>query len=134
MVASNTPDPLRPLWVPEGVRVEDLPPTVQAAVAEIINPLYQELVLEAPSALLRLCGLQIAHMAWLIVVGQRDLAAARTAAEREERDVPAFYKALERHLRAVKMSDTLTKTVMQLRQHEETRVFRDELPLPDQAE
>ncbi len=62
-----------PRWVPPGIRFSSLLPEVQTAVVEIVNPIYEELVVRAPSALERSTGLTVVHLLWLEILDQLDL-------------------------------------------------------------
>jgi hypothetical protein len=50
-----------------------LPRPLQAALVELIGPLYEELVLAAPDALERSTGLTLTHLLWLEILEQYDL-------------------------------------------------------------
>jgi hypothetical protein len=58
----------RPFWIPEGVDFDSYPKGLQRALIAIVQPLYEEEVLAAKSALARASGLSLAHAAWLEVV------------------------------------------------------------------
>jgi hypothetical protein len=59
------PAPARPLWLPPGVTFESLPKSVQQAVLDILNPVYQELVLKASDPLERGQGLSYCNLLFL---------------------------------------------------------------------
>jgi hypothetical protein len=67
------------LWLPAGVTFESLPRAAQQAVLSILNPLYQQLVVEKNDALERGQGLSYCHLVFLEimatygVVGRPDL-------------------------------------------------------------
>jgi hypothetical protein len=60
--------PSRPFWIPEGVAFDSYPKGLQRALVAIVQPLYEEEVLAAKSALARASGLSLAHAVWLEVV------------------------------------------------------------------
>jgi hypothetical protein len=128
--ASQDGSQTRPVWMPDNVRPEDLSPELKAVLAEIIQPLYDEVVLRAPSALERATGLALVHMKWVELLEQRELAHRLTPMMFGEEATTAL-RAVERHLRVVSAQDKLTKTLMQVRQHEDKRAMRDELSEPD---
>ena len=74
---ADTPPALPPIpegrWTPPGIAFEMLPRPLQAALVELIGPLYEELVLAAPDALERSTGLTLTHLLWLEILEQYDL-------------------------------------------------------------
>ncbi|HEV3084536.1 MAG TPA: hypothetical protein VGY66_32535 [Gemmataceae bacterium] len=58
----------RPFWIPEGVAFDSYPKGLQRALVAIVQPLYEEEVLAAKSALARASGLSLAHAVWLEIV------------------------------------------------------------------
>ncbi len=77
------PDP-RPYWLPD-VPVEDLPQGLQAAVAGVVAPGYQDLVLRARDTMEQLAGISTIHLAHLEVLDQIALAGELPMASPEER-------------------------------------------------
>ena len=65
--------PSQPHWLPAGVEYEQLPKNLRRAIRDVIEPTYQELVLEAKSGLARSTGLTIVHLLWLEVLDQLEL-------------------------------------------------------------
>jgi hypothetical protein len=74
---ADTPPVLPPIpegrWTPPGIAFEMLPRPLQAALVELIGPLYEELVLAAPDGLQRSTGLTLTHLLWLEILEQYDL-------------------------------------------------------------
>ena len=60
-------------WTPPGIAFEMLPRPLQAALVELIGPLYEDLVLAAPDALERSTGLTLTHLLWLEILEQYEL-------------------------------------------------------------
>lgn len=89
----------RPFWVPEGVDFDRLPQQLRTAIFDIVDPIYQSLVLEAQDALQKSAGLTVVSLAWLEILDQIRLGeelrdpdtAIQCSAERE--------KLIARHLR-----------------------------------
>ena len=63
----------RPLWVPQGVDIEVVPEEVRQALAEVVQPVYERMVLQTDDPLERSLGVTIAHLLWLEVLQQFDL-------------------------------------------------------------
>lgn len=75
---SSTPprsSPVRPLWIPEGVNLDQLPATLQRGIVEIINLVYEERVMGANTALETAQGLSYVELAWWELLDQVDLTA-----------------------------------------------------------
>ena len=68
---SNEP---RPYWIPPDLDLASLPRAFQLSISEILNPAYQELVLEAQDALERATGVSFVHLLWLELLDQFALA------------------------------------------------------------
>jgi hypothetical protein len=62
-----------PLWVPQGVDLEVVPEEVRQALAEVVQPVYERMVLQTDDPLERSLGVTIAHLLWLEVLQQFDL-------------------------------------------------------------
>jgi hypothetical protein len=54
--------PLR--WVPPGFNIKTLGPRVQQALAEVVNPVYEQLVLQPSDSLERSTGLTHLYLLW----------------------------------------------------------------------
>jgi len=66
----------RLLWVPEGVQFDELPKPLQAALVDIVNPAYEELVLGAQTALEKGQGLSYVALLFWELLGHFDLGEA----------------------------------------------------------
>jgi hypothetical protein len=58
----------RPFWIPEGVDFQSYPKGLRRALIAIVQPLYDEEVLAAKSALARASGLSLVYSVWLEIV------------------------------------------------------------------
>jgi hypothetical protein len=65
--------PGRPLWMPEGLDVEKLPVEIRQAVAEIVQPAYEQMLLHAAPGLERSLGASLVHLLWLETLDQFDI-------------------------------------------------------------
>ncbi len=63
----------RPRWTPPGVDLASLPKEVRAAVAEIVDPLYEQLVVGVSDALEKSTGLTVVHLVWQEILDQQQL-------------------------------------------------------------
>jgi hypothetical protein len=70
---TEPPPDTRPLWTPPGADFSKLSPSLQYALREIVDPLYKELVLEAPNAFERSIGITYCSLAWLELSRQVEL-------------------------------------------------------------
>jgi hypothetical protein len=130
VVAHPAPDPPgnRPFWIPTNVQFDSLPQALQAAIIEIVNPAYQELVLEAPSPLEKAAGLSLVHLLWLEIVEQYDLGRAMARMLPRGESSAAHQEAIGRHLRLVGVKERFGKFVLQLRAWQEKSHGRFGLP------
>ena len=62
-----------PPWTPHGVDLNLVPTEVREAIAELIQPVYEQYVLRATDALEKSLGASIAHLLWLEVLDQFDI-------------------------------------------------------------
>lgn len=95
-----------PHWMPRGVNRKLLPREVRADIATLVNPIYEELVLNAKSALAKSTGLTIVHLLWLEILDQINL-----SPQSDEEDFEVDFlsqsafntrkREIERHLRLV---------------------------------
>jgi hypothetical protein len=65
--------PGRPLWMPEGADLERTPVEIRQAVAEILRPAYEELVVQAGSGMEKSLGASLVHLLWLEILEQYDI-------------------------------------------------------------
>jgi hypothetical protein len=65
--------PGQPLWMPEGQDLDLMPIEVRQAVAEIIQPAYVEMVMNAQTGMEKSLGASIVHLLWLEVLDQFDI-------------------------------------------------------------
>jgi hypothetical protein len=63
-----------PYWIPAGVELDNLPPELVKAIAEVINPAYRELVVLARPGLAQSTGLTVVHLLWLEIIDHLQLA------------------------------------------------------------
>lgn len=107
-----------PHWMPRGISRKLLPREVRADIATLVNPIYEELVLNAKSGLAKSTGLTIVHLMWLEILDQIKLS---PQSDEEDLDLDFVGESaphtrehdIERHLRLVqsklKASDLLLR-------------------------
>lgn len=105
-----TPEPYEPLWLPPGVNFSRLPKSVQDGVREMIDPLYQEYVRNAPGLLERTTGLSLVNLAWLELLDQAKLAASGSDPHPDA--VEYYHKGLDRHLRLINSKERVCKFLL----------------------
>ena len=66
-------DPRRPPWVPAGVDLGFVPAEVVQSIDQIIVPIYEQLVVDAPDPLERSLGVTLVHLLWLETLQQFDM-------------------------------------------------------------
>lgn len=114
--AHESPPTIRPYFLPDNVDFGSLPEAVQVAFRTIVEPVYVELVLNAPTALERSAGASVVfllaeEMLQHFEIGRRmDLTLAQDAAEREQRE-----KALARHLKLLGAKNSALATLQRIR-------------------
>jgi hypothetical protein len=90
-----------PLWSPDGVDLDVVPPEVKQAIEELVQPIYEQYVVNAADSLEKSLGASIAHLLWLEILDQFDI-------KREYTKYDAVLNAslnrpemIERHLRLI---------------------------------
>ncbi len=110
----GTPLPgTRPLWIPDGVDFDALPKPLQCAVADIINPTYNELVLQAQTGLERSVGLTYTHLLWLAAIDMIEIARDMGPGLERGEGTDQHQKKIKRHLRLVGQKDRLAKFLLE---------------------
>jgi hypothetical protein len=112
---SGLSESCRPFWVPENVVFDRLPAALQAGILQLINPLYQQLVLEATNELARTVGLTLVHLGWLELLGQLELGRAQAVGLGGANPGPVDPKAIAQHLSLVAAKIKTTKLYLQLK-------------------
>jgi hypothetical protein len=99
--ADPAKEPPRMYWLPPGESLDAWSPELRTAVAGIVNPAYEELVLRARPGLQQSTGVTIVHLLWLEILDQIELGreTAPSAEEHAQREARAL--AIARHLRLV---------------------------------
>lgn len=93
-----------------------LPPRLQRAVIEIINPAYRELVLEETGALARTSGLSYMHLLWLELVEQFELGKYMwRKGPLYQKSTEVYKQGVARQLRLVNSRDKLAKFLLQVK-------------------
>ena len=75
LAANNVPpfvtpeaDNVQPYWIPPGLDIDGWPPHIRAHVAAVINPEYEELVLNAKPGVGRQMAISLLHLGWLEIL------------------------------------------------------------------
>src|SRR5262245_22764872 len=130
--APDPPGP-RPSWIPGGLPFSALPRAFQEALSAVLTPLYEELVLAAPTELERAAGLTFVHTTWLEVVGQYELGKELAANLAQGRGPDGVLQELvKRHLRLAETKDRLLKTPLRVKDFYQQ--FPESVPPPDPLE
>ena len=95
---ADKPDDARPYWVPAGVRLDDMPAELQAAIAAVINPVYEDVVLSSNDGLEKSIGTTVCHLLWLEVLSQFELGRLVFVTDSESGDEER-QEAIARHIR-----------------------------------
>ena len=90
-----------PLWAPDGVDLQFVPQEVQQAVAELVQPLYDQFVLGAADGLEKSLGVTIAHLLWLEILEQFDMKREYTQIDAVLNLPGNRHEMIDRHLRLI---------------------------------
>ena len=103
--ATSSTDDCHLYWAPPGLACDEWSAELRAHVARLINPLYRELVLNAPNALTQSVGVTIVHLTWLEILDQLEIGQSRPRLDPLRLDLSvqgeSRPKLIERHLRLV---------------------------------
>jgi hypothetical protein len=109
--------PNLPLWAPDDVDLNVVPQEVQQAVAELVQPLYNQFVIGAADALEKSIGVTISHLLWLEILEQFDI-------KREYIKIDALLKipgnrhdTIDRHLRLIDSKLRVGYFLVRIREH-----------------
>jgi hypothetical protein len=115
------------------VEFHRLPRPVQQALVEIVEPLYEQLVLAAQDGLERSTGLTLVHLLWLEILGQRDIGLEYGATAVLNLPVPGRHNAIAHHLRLIEGKVRTGQFLLQvrnwLRRNREAREAEPWMPL-----
>jgi hypothetical protein len=62
-----------PLWAPDGVDLKVVPLEVRQAITELIQPIYEQYVVNASDGMEKSLGITIVHLLWLEILEQFDI-------------------------------------------------------------
>lgn len=106
----------RPYFLPESIDFDALPAAVQAAYESIIQPVYEELVLQPNTGLERAAGTTIVFLLVQELLDQFELGQALNLQQPATADdIGGREKALQRHLRLVAAKQTAISALLRLR-------------------
>lgn len=105
----------RPLWMPPGLKFDSLPENIQRAITEIINPLYEELVLAAPNGFERATGLTYVHTTWLELIEQIQFGNVLEGTLPRGKGLDDQSDRIDRLLRIIASKDRSAKFLLQIR-------------------
>jgi hypothetical protein len=131
--SSKAPKPrVRPLWFPEKIPMESLPMDQQNLMTDLIDELYKELVLEAPTELERSAGLSFVYATWIEGINQLDTVKCVVAQQKRGEGLEGTQDALRRVARAMADKERLTKLLLQVKAFAEKQTGgRDRLRFPE---
>jgi hypothetical protein len=112
--ANPRPPDIRPLWIPDDVKFDRLPPALQRAITEIIGPAYEEVVLAAQSGLERSMGVTYVHLLWLALIEMIDIARDMGPGLALGEGTDKHQKKIARHLRLVGQKDRIAKFLLEV--------------------
>jgi hypothetical protein len=99
--APRSPELQRPLWSPEGVDLSIVPPEVQQAITELIEPTYQEFVVGSADGLERSIGISLTHLLWLEILEQFDMKRQYTQVDAVLNLPGQRHESIAQHLRLI---------------------------------
>ena len=114
---ADKPDDARPYWVPAGVRLDDMPAELQAAIAAVINPVYEDVVLSSNDGLARSTGVTVCHLLWLEVLSQFELGRLVSVTDSESSDEER-QEAIAKHIRLAQAKLKASGLLLRLRDFE----------------
>jgi hypothetical protein len=125
----QSPDNL-PLWAPCGIDLKIVPKEVQQAALELIQPLYNQFVLNSSDPLEKSLGVTITHLLWLEILEQFDM-------KREYTQVNAVlnlpgnrHETIDRHLRLIDSKLRVGYFLSRIREQHKRLAPISPLPLP----
>jgi len=114
---TDRPDDARPYWVPDGVRLEDMPAELQATIAAVINPVYSDLVLGSKDGLEKSTGVTVCHLLWLEVLSQFELGRLVSVTDSDSSD-DERQEAIAKHIRLAQSKLKASGLLLRLREFE----------------
>lgn len=69
----NSPQTASLHWTPPGVDINSFPAEVQTAIIEIVNPIYEQLVLQARDSLEKSTGMTAVYLLWMEILNLHQL-------------------------------------------------------------
>jgi hypothetical protein len=100
--------------MPPEVPFEALSPNLQAALRDIINPAYQELVLAAATAFERSAAVTYVHVAWLELRAMIEFGLALETARPGAAGAEGYQEGVAQYLRLVATKDKAGKFLLEL--------------------
>jgi hypothetical protein len=70
---AHPPEIPPPRWIPPGIEFNSFPHEMQIAIAQIVNPIYEQLVLQADDSLEKSTGMTIVYLLWMEIFNQYQL-------------------------------------------------------------
>ena len=112
-----TADPSLPFWMPDGETLQTLPAGGPQALAEIVQPVYRQHVLQAGDPLEKALGLTLVHVLWLEVLEQLERKRKFAEIEAPLRLPGDNWDAITRDLHVLDAKVRLGKFLLRLEQY-----------------
>lgn len=104
-----------PYWLPRHPHGDSLPRQLRRAVADILEPLYRGLVLDAPDELQRSAGLTVVHLTWLEMCDQVAMSAQAADPNSLLAVLDDFQQRVQHHLELANAKGRATEMLMRIR-------------------
>ena len=129
LTAPTEPRPKNlPLWVPHGIDLRVVPEEVQNAAAELVQPLYDQFVINASDCMEKSLGVTITHLLWLEILEQFDLKREYTQIQ-AVLDIPGNRQdMIDRHLRLIDSKLRVGYFLIRIRELAKRRSRRSHAP------
>jgi hypothetical protein len=114
-------------WVPPGFKTATLGPDAQKAMAEVVNPVYEQLVLQPSDSLERSTGLTHLYLLWEEMLHHFQVAESYSSDPRE-RSLKDYERNLSRYIELAKLKAATTNVLLRLRQMALKRQDQDNAP------
>ena len=105
----------RPYWIPAGLDIDLLPDGAQAAIEGILQPAYEDMVVNAPTSLERATGVTLVHLMWLEMIDQLFLNADTIASSFYVEGSAKRQQVIDRHLKLIGAKTSISKFLLRLR-------------------
>jgi hypothetical protein len=119
-----------PIWAPDAADLDVVPPEVQQAITDLLQPFYEQYVVNASDGMEKSLGITVVHLLWLELLEQFDIRNEYITIEAVLHTTHDRPEMIDRHLRLIDSKLRVGYFLLRLKELKQQLAVRPQLPYP----